>query len=62
MKSLRNTLFCLILAIATLGGMPVRVDEVEDLLHCMNQPKIAHTLREENYPDLIPAPPPAPFR
>jgi hypothetical protein len=36
--------FCAILAVASIGGAPLRPEEVEELMHRMNQPKIAHML------------------
>jgi hypothetical protein len=32
-------------------GMPVRPQEIEELLHSMNQPKVAHVRREEHEKD-----------
>jgi hypothetical protein len=31
-----------------LSGVPMRPDEIQDLLNQMNQPKMAHVLRTEN--------------
>ena len=45
---LRNITLCLALGLGSLMGVPMRADELEELLHQMNQPKIAHTLPEEN--------------
>jgi len=39
--------FCMILAVASIGGSPMRPEEIEELMHSMNQTTIAHTLREE---------------
>jgi hypothetical protein len=41
--SLRTILTCALLQVGVLFGMPVRVEEVEELLRAMNQPKVAHT-------------------
>jgi hypothetical protein len=48
MKRVRNVLFCIILAVASSAGIPMRHDEVEELMQAMNQPKVAHTLADEN--------------
>jgi hypothetical protein len=47
--------FCTMLAVASIGGAPLRPEEVDELMHAMNQPKIAHTLPDdaENGDDLI---------
>lgn len=47
MKRLRNTLFCVVLALASVSGIPMRQDQVEELMQAMNQPKVAHTLQDE---------------
>jgi hypothetical protein len=39
--------FRTMLAAASVGGAPLRPDEVEELMHTMNQPKIAHTLPDD---------------
>jgi hypothetical protein len=36
------------IGIGLLAGAPMPPGEIEELLHRMNQPKIAHTLREED--------------
>ncbi len=48
-------LFGGILAVASFGGVYMPPEKVEDLLHSMNQPKIAHKLPDdsENGDDLI---------
>ena len=46
-----RTLFvvaCLILEAGVLIGVPVRVQEVEELLRSLNQPKVAQTDPEED--------------
>jgi len=40
--------FCAILAVASIGGAPMRPEEIEELMYSMTQPKIAHTLPDEN--------------
>jgi len=42
-----RVVFCTMLAAASIGGAPLRAEEVEELMYAMNQPKIAHTLPEE---------------
>jgi hypothetical protein len=51
MKRLRDVLICLVLAFASAAGAPMRADEVEALMSAMNQPKLAHTLRDEDRED-----------
>jgi hypothetical protein len=50
--------FCAVLAFASLGGAPMRPEEVEELMHTMNQPKIAQELPDdtENEDDVIKRP------
>jgi hypothetical protein len=42
---------CIVLAANSLQGVPMRPDEVQALMEAMNQPKVAHVLREENHDD-----------
>lgn len=35
---------CAMLQLGVAGGMPMRPDKVQELLHQMNQPKMAHVL------------------
>jgi len=62
MKRLRNVFLCLVLAFGSFI-MPMRPDEIEELLKDMSQPKIAHSLPDESHsgddPEPIPAHPPA---
>ena len=51
MKRLRDVFLCIVLAAASAAGIPMRPDEVEELMRAMNQPKVAHTLREEDRED-----------
>ena len=46
-KSLRTILTCALLQAGVLFGMPMRVEEVEELLRAMNQAKVAHTEEHE---------------
>ena len=48
MKKLRVLLVCLTLQVGVVFGVPMRPDEIQDLMHQMNQPKVAHVLRSEN--------------
>jgi hypothetical protein len=43
------------LGIASIGGTPMRPEEIEELMSTMNQPKIAQALpdNQENADDLI---------
>jgi hypothetical protein len=47
----RTPLLCLALGIGSLIGVPMRPEEIQELMQTMNQPKIAHTLPEENEND-----------
>lgn len=50
--SIKQKLLKVLSSATLLGGLlmgaPMRPDEIEELLHRMNQPKVAHTLREED--------------
>jgi hypothetical protein len=39
------------LGIGSLIGVPTRPEEIQELMQTMNQPKIAHTLPQENEND-----------
>lgn len=43
-----ETLLCLTLGLASLAGAPMRAEEIEELMHQMNQPKLAHTLPDRD--------------
>lgn len=45
---LRTVVACLLLEAGVLIGVPVRVQEVEELLRSLNQPKVAQTDSEED--------------
>jgi hypothetical protein len=47
-KRLRVLFACLALEAGVLFGVPMRPDEIEELMHQMNQPKVAHQLKQEN--------------
>jgi hypothetical protein len=48
---LRTLACCLVLQVATLIGVPMRADQVQELMHSLNQPKLARTTPEENKKD-----------
>jgi hypothetical protein len=54
MRRFRNVFLGLVLACAAISGGPVPIEEVEELMQAVSQPKIAHTLPDEN-PDGEPA-------
>jgi hypothetical protein len=45
---LRNLLLCLTLAMSSLAGVPMRAEEIEELLRAVNQPRIAYTIPDES--------------
>ena len=45
---LRTILVCSMLEFAALVGMPMRPEEIEELMRQMNQPKLADILRDED--------------
>jgi len=47
-KRLRSALLCLVLGMGSLIGAPMRPEEIEDLMHAMNQPKVARVLPDES--------------
>ncbi len=53
---LRALLLCLPLILGGFVGMPMRPEEIEDLMHSMNQQKIVVTIHDksENGDDVIP--------
>jgi hypothetical protein len=42
----RGVFLCLVLCAALSMGTPMRPEEIEELMHSLNQPRIAHTLPE----------------
>ena len=48
MKRLRVLFVCAVLEMGVLVGAPMRPDEIQELMHQMNQPKLAHALPSEN--------------
>jgi hypothetical protein len=47
-KRLRTIFLCTMLEFAALLGMPLRPEEIDDLMQTMNQPKLAHTIPEQD--------------
>ena len=47
MKRLRVLLVCVVLEAGVLAGSPMRPDEIQELLHQMNQATLAHVLPSE---------------
>ena len=48
---LRTIACCVVLQAATLMGVPMRPDQVQELMHSLNQPKLARTTPEEKKKD-----------
>lgn len=46
-KKLRVLFACLALEAGVLAGVPMRPDEIRELMHQMNQPALAHVLPSE---------------
>ena len=44
MQRLRVVFVCLTLQVGVLAGVPMRPDEIQELLHQINQPAVAHVL------------------
>ena len=52
MKSqLRTALLCFGLGVGSIMGVPMRAEEIEELMSLANQPKIAHVLPVEKEDD-----------
>lgn len=47
-KRLRVLLACAGLELGVLMGVPMRPDQIRELMHQMNQPTLAHVLRSED--------------
>jgi hypothetical protein len=47
-KRLRVLVVCAALEIGVLSGVPMRPDEIQELMNQMNQPKVAHVLPSQN--------------
>jgi hypothetical protein len=48
-RRLRTVACCAILELGTLIGVPMRPEQIQDLMRSLNTPKIAHTTPEESY-------------
>jgi hypothetical protein len=46
-KRFRKILLCLVLGMASQMGIPMRAEEIEELMRTMNQPKIVRKYAEE---------------
>ena len=46
-EKIRSILLVAAIGLALLTGVPMRPDEIEELMHQMNQPKLAHVLPAE---------------
>jgi hypothetical protein len=44
---MRTLFLCLTLLMGSIVGAPMRPEEIEDLMHTMNQQRIAYTIRAE---------------
>jgi hypothetical protein len=49
-KTLRAVLACAALELGVVAGVPMRPDDIRELMHQMNQPKLAHVLPSEENP------------
>lgn len=47
-KRLRVVMVCSVLQFGALIGAPMRPEEIQELMHRMNQPKLAHVLPSES--------------
>ena len=47
-KRLRVLLACAALEMGVLMGVPMRPDQIRELMHQMNQPTLAHVLQSED--------------
>ncbi len=50
-SKLRTILLCVALQMGVFAGVPMRPEEIEELLRSVNQPKIAHTIPETSDDD-----------
>ena len=44
---LRTLMLCVPLLLGAFAGMPMRPEEIQELLHSTNQQKIVHVIKEE---------------
>ena len=47
-QRLRTIIVCFVLELGALSGIPMRPNEIEDLMRTLNQPKVAHTIPDES--------------
>lgn len=47
-QQLRTVFVCAVLELGALVGVPMRPEEIEELMHTMNQPKMAHRIADQN--------------
>jgi hypothetical protein len=47
-SKLRSIVFCSVLLAGVFGGVPMRPEEIEELMRCVNQPKIEYTIQKED--------------
>jgi hypothetical protein len=47
-QRLRTLFVCAMLEFASLSGMPMRPEQIEELTRTMNRPKLAHVLPDES--------------
>ncbi len=55
-QRLRTILCCLTLEVGTLVGVPMRPEQIQDLMQTLNQPKVAQTIPDETDTGDGPAP------
>jgi hypothetical protein len=47
-NSLRKIVLCITLQAGLIMGVPMRPEEIEELMRCMSQPEIVRTIPEES--------------
>ena len=47
-RRLRTVFVCFVLEFGSLIGLPMKPEEIEELMHTMNQPKVVHTTPDEH--------------
>ena len=50
-KRFRTVFLCLVLEVGALTGVPMRPEEIRELMQTLNQPKVAHVLKEVDEDD-----------
>ena len=48
-KSLRTILACMVLQVGVLSGVPMRPEQVRELMFQLSTPKVAHTSPDERH-------------